>query len=223
MIKGMREKTRFLSQSDFQIQEQSGQIINPQPLALIVWSDTCDDTGDHDHTINSLLEFSPLPLSVVIQLGDKIRAWTKDNYRNWHCSILKSLTNSSRDKLLSALNFLESELYRSLPVLIVPKTKHYLKCSDWFYLNALLKYMVYRRLDYIGINGDALGKPSLDFPEIYLSRGSDTFSLKQGLGTLSGLKSYIHAADSDLELFSKKVNKMQLEFPVVSKSKALFL
>lgn len=220
--KGFRPETRFLSQSDFQILEHSGQIINPQPLALIVWSDTSDDTGDDEHALNSLLEASPLPLSVVMQLGDKIRAWTKDDSGNWGCSILNPVAKSSREKLLSGLNFLDNELYGSLPVLILPKAKIYLKCSDWFYLNAILKYTRYHGLDYVGINGDALGKPSLDFPEIYFSRGEDIFSLKRGLGTLRGLYSFVRVAHSDLEVFSKRVNAMQLEFPVVSKSEPLF-
>lgn len=215
---GLREKTRFLSKCDFNIENQSGQLINPQHCILVLWS----MSGDENECFRNLINSSPLPFFAVAHLGDKVRVWTRGVNGEWVSNTSCSQADSKGDKLFYILKFLKGIINKSIPIMFVPSDKNYLRCSDWFYLNALLKYTTFRHLAYISLDVFRHGIPSLDFPDVYISRGAGAFSLKTCLGSVDGLLEILSSPDVDIEDFSGKINKMKIEFPVVNRSIPLF-
>lgn len=215
LSKGLRDRTRFLSQDDFDLSAQSGQLINPKPIVLIVRD---DDTG-----IVRLKAESPLPFYAIYQIdGTNVRQHVSDAARGWLVRTLPTSHRSPRDLLACAIN---TELLRqqgSVPVLIMPSVDRYLRCNDWFYMNALTKYITWADIEYVGLINKASGNPSLDFPDIELVRGSGAFSLHLAAGTLEGLSAFVNVAEYDLEEIEFRVDKMRLEFPAVSRNIPLF-
>ncbi|ESS15115.1 hypothetical protein MOLA814_00690 [Betaproteobacteria bacterium MOLA814] len=217
LSEGLRERTRFVTHEDFEIAAQSGQVINPQPFVLLLW-----DAGEAGLAPKRLVASSPLPIAAVYHMGESVRAWTPDQSGGWAPRVLQPTSGSSRDRLLCALDAAIEETHESMPVLIMPTADDYLACIDWCYLNALLKYIAWRRLDYVGLGGSQSGKSSLEFPGLNIARGSGAFSLRLAAGTTSGIRSFLNVADSELRDICDRADRMLLEFPVVADSGALF-
>jgi hypothetical protein len=111
---------------------------------------------------------------------------------------------------------------KSLPVLVMPTVDRYLSCTDWFYLNALIKYLTWSSTEYVGLSTKVAGKPYLDFPDIQLVRGGGAFSLRMAGGTPEVLRTFLEVADYNLEEIELRADKMKLEFPVVVRDGELF-
>jgi hypothetical protein len=217
LTKDLRQRTRFIAHDDFEIASQSGQVINPQPLLLLIW----DMDEDEETALNRLLVGSPLPVAAVIHVAEVVRIWKSDKRASLPISINPN-SCSSRDSLLCALDFAEQELGGLLPYVIMPTVGDYLSCTDWFYLNALLKFIAFKNLDYVGLNSNDIGKPSLQFPDLSLARGGAVFSLRSAMGTVSGVHSLVNSDVTELADLCDRINKMQIEFPAVCKDKVLF-
>lgn len=217
LSEGLRERTRFITHEDFEIAAQSGQVINPQPLVLLLW-----DAGEADLAVKRLVESSLLPIAAIYHMGESVRAWAPDQSGDWAPSVLQPTSGSSRDRLSCALDAAIEEMGESMPVLIMPAVDDYLACVDWYYLNALLKYIAWSRLGYVGLGGSQAGKSSLEFPGLNIARGSGAFSLRMAAGTTSGIRSFLNVADPELRDICDRADRMLLEFPVVANSGALF-
>jgi hypothetical protein len=89
-------------------------------------------------------------------------------------------------------------------------------------MNALIKYIAWSQTDYVGLETSREGKQHLDFPGLQLVKGTGVLSLNLAAGTLAGIRTFLDIADPDLKEISKRIDKMQLEFPVVVNEAALF-
>lgn len=218
LSKGLRKRTRFLTHGDFEISTLSGQLINPQPVVLLLWG---GDTDKQDLSI--LLEGLPLPLDAVYLLGGSAaRVWTPAPDGSGAMRVLASGAGSDRDLLSCALADVANQAGVSAPVLIMPTAAAFLTCQDWFYLNALLKFIAWRQQPYVGLNGGQPVKVSMEFPGLSLSRGGGAFSLDMAAGTAGGIRSYLDASDLTLNDLCERANRMLLEFPVVVRGGGLF-
>lgn len=214
---GLRERTRFLTHEDFEMAAQSGQVINPQPLVLLLW-----DAGEDDLAVKRLAESSPLPIAAVFHLGEVIRVWQADRGGERDPHVLQPTSGSSRDRLSCALDAVIEQAGESTPVLIMSALDDYLACTDWFYLNALLKYIAWSRVGYVGLGGGQAGKPSQEFPGLRMARGGGALSFRMAAGTAAGIRPYLNGADPDLKEICNRADRMLLEFPVVAHAGALF-
>jgi hypothetical protein len=217
LTESLRDRTRFLAHDDFEIASQSGQVINPQPLLLLIWN--LDE--DEETALDRLLVASPVPIAAVIHVAEVVRIWKSNEGVNRSISAEPS-SGLLRDRLLCALDLAEEEIGGLLPLVLMPTVSDYLSCTDWFYLNALLKFIAFENLDYVGLNGNHAVKQSLRFPDLSLARGDGVFSLRSAMGTVSGIRSLVNNDVTELTDLCDRVNKMRLEFPMVCKNKALF-
>lgn len=216
LSEGLRERTRFLTHEDFQIAAQSGQLINPPSVVLLLW-----EAGEDDLAVKGLVESSPLPIATVFQMGGAVRAWRPDQSGDWVPRVLQPTSASSRDRLQCALDNVLKQTGESTLVLIMPTADEYLACADWYYLNALLKYIDWSRLGYVSLEGSQAGRPSLEFPGLQMVRGG-ALSFKMAAGTAVGIRPFLNVADPDLTEICSRADRMLLEFPVVANTGALF-
>jgi hypothetical protein len=217
LTEGMREKTRFLTAEDFDLSAQSGHLINPQALILFCWQDAFMD----ESALGDLFGQSPLPLRAVYFLGDN---GTQEVYRDENGQIIirnAQTTMSKKEQLVCAMEIGMKRSWRNLPLLLLPSVDSYQRCADWFYLNALLKYIAWSGTDYVGLSSVAIGTPYLGFPNTELVRGLGAFSLTQAAGTLRCIHSLLERANS-LEELTLRAERMALEFICVSQSRRLF-
>lgn len=218
LSEGLREHTRFLTHEDFEISMLSGQLINPQPVVLLLWG------GDDDEqALSRLVEGSPLPLDAVYLLGGgAARVWTPAPDGSGAMRVLAPGAGSDRDRLSCALADVANQAGESAPVLIMPAAAAFLNCQDWYYLNALLKHIAWRQQPYVGLNGGRSVKVSMEFPGLSMARGGGAFSLNMAAGTAGGIRPFLDASDLTLNGLSERADRMLLEFPVVEKDGGLF-
>jgi hypothetical protein len=216
LSEGLRDRVRFLTHEDFDLNAQSGQLINPTPVVLIVHE--ADDPA-----MARLLAESPLPLAAIYQMDTgNVRQHVPDGQGGWCVTSLRAAGSAPRDLMACAL---DAELCReagALPVLVMPTVERYLGCTDWFYMNALAKYLAWSLTGYVGLVGPSPGKPHLDFPGLQLVRGGGAFSLRLAAGTVEGMRAFLDVADPDLNEVSDRADRMLLEFPVVVRDGGLF-
>jgi len=218
LSEGLREQTRFLTREDFEISMLSGQLINPQPVALLLWGG--DDDGQ---ALSRLVESSPLPLDAVYLLGEgAAHAWTPAPDGTTAMRALAPGAGSDRELLSCALADVANCAGESAPLLIMPTAGAFLNCKDWCYLNALLKYIAWRQQPYVGLNGGQSVKVSMEFPGLSMAKGGGAFSLKMAAGTAGGICRFLDASDLTLNGLSERADRMLLEFPVVVKDGGLF-
>lgn len=216
LSEGLRDRVRFLTHEDFDLRAQSGQLINATQVVLLVHE--ADDAA-----IARLLAESPLPFAAIYQMdAGNVRQYVPDRQGGCGVTALGAVGCAPRDFMACAL---DAELRReagALPVLVMPTVERYLGCADWFYMNALAKYLAWSRTGYVGLVGPRAGKPHLDFPGIQLVRGGGAFSLRMAAGTAEGLRAFLDVADPDLNEVSDRADRMLLEFPVVVRDGGLF-
>lgn len=217
LSKGLRERTRFLTHEDFQMAAQSGQLINPQSVVLLLW-----EAGEDGLAVKRLVECSPLPIAAVCQMGGAVLAWRPDQSGDWVPRVLQPTSSSSRDRLQCALDNVFKQTGESTLVLIMPTADEYLACADWYYLNALLKYIAWSRLGYVSLGGSQAGRPNLEFPGLQMVRGGGALSFKMAAGTAVGICPFLNVADPDLTEICGRADRMLLEFPAVANAGALF-
>lgn len=216
LSEGLRDKTRFLTHEDFEIAAQSGQLINPQPIVLLVHD--ADDVA-----VAHLKAESPLPLAAVYQMGEgAVREHVPDGQGGWATTVLQAASNAPRDLMACALGAAASHAGGALPLLLMPTVDRYLGCADWFYTNALLKYVAWSELGYVGLDCSQRGRPHLEFPDLDMVRGGGAFSLRIAAGTVAGIRAFLDVADPELLDVCERSDRMLLEFPVVAKDGDLF-
>lgn len=215
LSEGVRDRVRFLTHEDFEITLQSGQLINPKPIVLVI-----HDAGDAE--MAHLLSDSPLPLAAAYQMSEgNLNQYIPDGKGSWAVTALRAASSFPRDQMTCAL---DAELLRDAgtsPVLIVPKIEFYFGCTDWFYMNALMKYLVWRKMGYVGLENSRSGRPHLEFPGLEMVRGGG-FSLRLAAGTVDGIKEFLISSDPELVEVCERVEKMQLDFIAVAQEKRLF-
>ena len=217
LSEGLRDRVRFLTHEDFDLSVQSsGQLINPTPVVLLVHE--ADDAA-----VARLRGESSLPFAAIYQMdAGNVRQHVPHSQGGWSVTALRAAGSAPRDFMVCAL---DAELRReagALPVLVMPTVERYLGCADWFYMNALAKYLAWSRTGYVGLVGPRAGKPHLDFPGLQLVRGEGAFSLRMAAGTAEGLRAFLDVADPDLNEVSDRADQMLLEFPVVVRDGGLF-
>jgi len=217
LSEGLRERTRFLTHEDFEIAAQSGQLINPQSVVLLLW-----EAGEDDFAVKRLVESSPLPIATVFQMGGAVRAWRPDQRGDWVPCVLQPTSESLRDRLQCALDNVLKQTGESTLVLIMPTADEYIACADWCYLNALLKYIAWSRLGYVSLGASQAGRPSLEFPGLQMVKGRGALSFKMAAGTAVGISPFLNVADPDLMEICGRADRMLLEFPAVANTGALF-
>lgn len=216
LYKQLRDKTRFLASNDFELVSKSGQLISPQSFILFLWE-------DDDHSLECLINKSPLPIAAIylvsegklLEVVSGIDGQTKKSTLAFSASLIDSL-------LTLAIERAVSQEWSKLPLLILPSVKSYLACSDWFYLNALLKYIIWSEVSYIGIGSKKNGRPSLEFPDIEFVRGEGAFSMRKVVGSVAGIRSLIGSRDNNIQELVSRINQMALELPSIKSSKKLF-
>jgi hypothetical protein len=214
LLNELRGKVRFLINEDFECASQSGQVINPQQVILIVCK--------RGNLPLQLLSQSPLPLAAIYQLTNGlVYEYLQDSLGNWVPTIFQPLTNTPKDQMICALSAAERRIDSSLPLLLIPSVEQYIKCVDWLYLNALIKYIVWDELDYVALDCALMGKPYSEFPDL-LMVSSQTFSLFPSAGSIGGIRKLLdHASPQSTGDRGYQTNT-PLEFPIVSKADNLF-
>ncbi len=216
LSEGLRTRVRFLTNKDFDLNSQCGQLINPTPIVLLIHD--ADDAA-----MDRLLAESPLPLGSIYKMeAGNLRQYVSDGQGGWGVKALHAAGNSPRDFMACALDTERRREAGALPVLVMPSAELYLGCTDWFYMSALLKYLTWSNTGYVGFASSMRGKPSLDFPDVEMVRGGGAFSLRMAAGTLEGLRSFLEVADPELNEVTVRADRMLLEFPVVVRDGRLF-
>ncbi len=214
LFNGFRDRVRFLTKEDFEITSQSGQIINPQQLILVVY--------EGSESLLHLSTRSPLPLAAVYQMADGlVYEYLPDGRGNWISTIFQPLTSTLKDQMFCVIGVAEDRFDNSMPLLLMPSVDQYCACVDWFYLNALMKYIVWKGLDYVALDSPLRGKPHLEFPDIYVVLSS-TFSFFSSAGTVGGIRKLLATTTSQSLMDGECESEIYLEFPVVSKDGGLF-
>lgn len=216
LSEGLRERIRFLTHEDFDIAAESGQLINPQPIVLIIHE--ADDLATA-----RLMTESPLPLGAVFLMGaGVVHQHIPDEQGEWNSTVLYPTSPAPRDLMACAFAALNRLPEKALPILVMPTVKRYLGCTDWFYLNALVKYLAWSQLGYVGLECCQTGKPHLDFPDLQVVRGGGGFSLRIAAGNADGIRAFLDVADPGLTELSDRADRMLLEFLVLAKDRSLF-
>lgn len=213
---GLRDRVRFLTNEDFNIVAQSGQLINPQAIVLFLHNTKAGQ-------IETLLNQSPLPLDAVYVMDSQVvYQYIFDDQKGWSSIELCTAGDSPRDLMIFAFEAEYRRNQKPMPVLVMPSIERYLGCSDWSYMNALVKYIAWSQIDYVGFETSRPGRQYLDFPGLQLVKNAGAFSLNLAAGTLGGIRTFLDIADPDLKEISKRADRMQLEFPVVVNEVTLF-
>ncbi|NVK33297.1 MAG: hypothetical protein HWE23_02385 [Rhodobacteraceae bacterium] len=211
LSKGLRQKTRFLTCSDFSSASQTGQLINPAALVLIV-----EDADDSE--ISTLLAESPLPLSSVYQLQKhRVIEHRFSDQSGWTISVLDATSKDPIDKLTVALNAITNASADFQPILLLPSVKQYLACSDWFYLNALLKYVAWSRSNFVSLDG--MGKEQIfkDFPDLYTADETATFRCFNLIATAAPMLELVrelHNSESEHQNIGRKFFTISRRVPL---------
>ncbi len=213
---GLRDRVRFLTREDFDVSAQSGQLINPTPLVLLFHE--VDDS-----IVAQLIALSPMPLSAVYQMGGgKVRQYIPDGRGGSCVSTIYPEGGTPRDLMAAALDI---ELVRSgelSPLLTVPTVDRFLACRDWFYLNALTKYLSCSDVGYIGFARTGVGAPCPDFPGLELVSFGAALSLRLGAGNAKAFRALLDVLDPELQEITESADRIMLEFPAVAHRESLF-
>jgi hypothetical protein len=216
LSQNLRDKTRFLTNEDFEISLQCGQLINPQQIVLIV-------RDANDAQVLRLMIESPLPLVALYQISNGyVREYLPSENCDWSNKMLLPMAGDERSLIICALNAARYHLKGQIPALLMPKTESYLGCLDWFYMNALLKFICWKNLDYVGLASNSLGKPSLEFPNLNTVGSECAFSFQMAAGSVKGLLALVIAASTEQLELNYFHNQFIPEFLVVSQKKKLF-
>jgi hypothetical protein len=211
---GLRDRVRFLTEGDFEINAQSGQLINPQRVILILY--------EGQESVLHLLEQSPLPLAAVYQISNGlVHKYLPNGQGGWTSATLQSTRQAFKDQILYLLTEAGSLLDKSIPVLLMQNVKQYLACEDWFYLNALMKYVVWSNSDYVALDYALRGKTYLEFPNLDIVQ-SKAFPLSPCVGTMDGIQTLFNATMSHPMTNFEGESKTSFVFPVVSSKTSLF-
>ena len=214
---GIRENIRFLTAEDFEVTEGCGQIINPQGFALLVWS-----SHEDEDAVKKMLGSNVLSITVLVQMGDDLKIWSRVESHEWEVQKVFEKIKQPHERLLFALRAVSKLLSEASPLLIVPSLSRYESCRDWFCLNALFKYVSWKRVGYVGFVDGLSGKPSLEFPGLHLTKGDGAFSLEMAVGTPEGIRSYLEVTNEGLSGVCRRVNQMMLEVPVLVERGGMF-
>lgn len=219
LSEGLREQTRFLTHEDFELSSQSGQLIQPQPSLLFLWA----DGKANCQTLWRLMDESPLPIAAVYLMSKtQVLEATLDDHGEVVLNTLNPVSEAALDQLICALDAAAGRPWGCLPLMILPSAAQYLACTDWFYLNALLKYIAWSGIGYVGMDNEQGGKQYLEFPDMELVRGKGAFSLRKAAGTLSGIRPFLDRAGASLEELISRAECMALEFPCIVPGRSLF-
>ena len=217
LSKGWRKNIRFLSAGDFEEADGCGKIINPQGFALLVWS-----THEDEDAVGRLLKSNVLSITALVEMGNDLKIWSRAELNEWSVEKVFEKIKEPRERLLLALEAVSKVSSSTSPLLIVPSLSKYESCRDWFSLNALFKYIFWRRVGYVGFFDGLNGTPSLEFPGLHLAKGFGAFSLELAAGTPEGIRSYLGGADEGLSEVCRRVNQMMLEVPVMVERGGMF-
>lgn len=216
LSEGMRGSVRFLTEEDFELAAASGQLICPQKVVLLV------QQVDASSLARLKLE-SRLPLAALYHLGgSQVTEHLQDEKGGWSIRVLKPKSSGLRDQLSCGLSAAARSGLEKTPVLIIPSIDEYLGCTDWYYLNALLKYIVWREVGYVGMETKGGGRPHPEFPELQLVQDHGAMSFRLAAGTAAGIQGYLEVADSDLQDLVHRAGRMRLEFPALGNEARLF-
>ena len=215
----MREQTRFLTAHDFEISDSLGNLINPQPFVLILEAEDLSNEGMFDDLVST----SPLPIAgiYVVQGNQILEVLIKDNGSLFiECIDVVNIEPSK--KLAFVLDLASRKFSYSMPILFLRSIKTYLGCSDWSYLNALLKYILWSGIDYVGIDCSLDGRYHNDFPDMKYIRGEGAISFEKAAGTLGKLDSLFKSTFGDVNALICRAELMKLDFSCTSSSRSLF-
>lgn len=217
--KGLRDRVRFLDEKDFENNLESGQLINPQPIIIIFYSEV---DVDIDIKLTNLITKSPLPLAGIYQITDGfIKEYLLSGNSQWKAGSINTLSGSLRNQILATLKIAENKFSTSLPALLLPTMNHYLECTNRFYLNALMKYIVWRKLDYVALNCNRMGQEAIDFPDLYMLSNEICPTLS-ATGTINGLHSFFDALSVEIIKNNIEQYRSVKEFPAICCDPKLF-
>jgi hypothetical protein len=213
---GLRERTRFLKDNDFEISSLSGKLINPQNIILII-------VEDDSKKIETILTESPLPLLAVYQLkNNEVYEYVRSVNNDWRCQLIQSNSIDLKDQIICGLNEANKKISNKIPVLVIPAAEVYMKCLDWYYLNALFKYISWENCSYINLESDEIGEKNIDFPNLRSVKNNQYLSIQKIAGCVEGLlevlKNTIPTKSGLNDFENRKLNN----YLAVSESKKLF-
>jgi hypothetical protein len=215
----LRDRTRFLTEEDFEVNFESGQLINPQPIIIIFYADV---DVDLDAEVSRLITRSKLPLAGIYQLyNGVVMEYLLDSQGEWDSVIKTTLTGSLNNQILGTLRVAHNHFAGSLPTLLLPSIDYYLRCTDQFYLNALMKYIAWYRLDYVALDCSLRGSVQLDFPDLYMMT-SGKLSIVPAAGTVNGLHSFLDTMNLENINSFIETNRTLKEFPAICRDRKLF-
>lgn len=212
--KGLRNKTRFIEKDDFAKTDAIGKLIQPQRFILFLWNSKDNDI----EKLKELFLMTNLPIENIYLLDKNERLHFEEGV------IKKELIHNQVLSEIDALKIaiLDVKNDKNIPILLLPSVSTFSRCQNWFYINALLKYMVWSKKEYIALSVNNAGKPFLEFPGVTLNRGDGTFSLQQAILTAEKFLHYLVKDNLSIAEFEKEVEAMRLEFPGVQKKEGLF-
>jgi hypothetical protein len=217
LSEGLRERTRFLTHEDFEIASEVGQLINPQPIVLLLWNE-----GEEDGALHCSKDPFGLPIIATFNVTLGSNKFSSNARSGPDSPTLQLTSEGVVDRLLDVLEIIGEEFGEYCPILILPSVATYHSCTDWYYLNALVKYIVWKKVDYICLDGRIEGEQSMDFPGLKMVRGDTTPSFNMVAGTARGLSLFLNFATPELRAISQSSCRALPDFPLIALSEALF-
>ncbi len=211
---GLRDVVRFLTKDDFHISSKLGQLINPQQIILVV--------NEADESSLQMLSKTPLTLTAIYQIDrEVIFEYLPNGKGGWTKTILTPTTHSPKDQVDFLLIAAQNYVSNLSPILFIPSINYYLKCIDWFYLNALMKYFIWKKLDFISINSEVNGNLNPDFPDL-CSVQSRTFAMLPCITSIIGMRRLLNGDNTYLTDKYELKSTLLLKFLAVSAGRNLF-
>ena len=220
LSEGLRDQTRFLTDQDFELSAQSGQLINPQPFVLFLWNAT--DYGIE--SIKDLLANSTIPIAAVYLVTQtKVQEALVDPESCLSIQNLSPETNTLRGQLECAFERVKIMEWKQLPVIILPSQETYQACLDWCYLNALLKYISWTEIDYVCLEpNEQPSERDWEFPGLKSLNKNGMISFHKAIGTFIGIFSLMKQLKGNLDDLTLPASTSGLKFPNLVVNRVLF-
>jgi hypothetical protein len=213
---GLRERTRFLKDNDFEISLLCGKLINPQNIILII-------VEDDSKKIETILTESPLPLIAVYQLkNNEVYEYVRSVNNDWRCQLIQTNSIDLKDQIICGLNEANKKISNKIPVLVIPAAEVYMKCLDWYYLNALFKYISWENCSYISLDSDKIGEKNIEFPNLRIVKNTQYLSIQKIAGCVEGLLEVLKNTIPTKSGLDEFENRKLKNYLVVSEGKKLF-
>lgn len=160
----LRNNIRFLLADDFEIAVTAGKLISPASCNLVCYSCLKPTL----HLAEKLFASSPLPLnSISFVVKEAVYCFLNEDEKIIEEKKLFLNDPGSPSSLNETLVELQKIYPCNQPRIVVSNVENFLDCTDWPYLNAVLKYLIFTESECGIFDSSETGTPNCHFPGLY--------------------------------------------------------